>query len=224
MNLQTIDALRYVIISFMCYIPTVSVAGWFEAFAAKKLGDTVPERAGFLTLNPWVHFNPWGFLLMFINIAGFGFAAFGNIVPLAPESLKGAYKNLRAALEFFAGPFIHFCLMLTAFHVLILGFHAIYVGIEDGLFIMSMPQSSLHLALSMLFVFFFQQNFVLFIVYSFVSLFRFSTYLYFPNFKLSSLTDSIIYIFSFCIIAITLGVAAQALTQNFLFFLQTILK
>ena len=48
-----------------------SFRGFFQAWVAKKLGDTLPERSGYLTMNPIAHINPIGFLM--ILIVGFGF-------------------------------------------------------------------------------------------------------------------------------------------------------
>ena len=220
MKLETIDLLRHVIIAFMCYVPTVTISGWFEAFMAKKMGDTIPEKYGFLTLDPFVHFNPWGFCMMFVRISGFGFAAFGNLVPLAPEVLSKRYRNLRAAGEFFARPLIHFFMMFFAFLSMILIYKAIFNGIDYEIFIMQYPISSLHAAICMLILFFFQQNFFLFIISFFVALYRYIIFVFFPGFQIQSLTHSLIYIFSFAIVIIVLGVALQEITQDFLFLAQ----
>ncbi len=224
MKLETIYLLRYVIIAFMCYVPTVTISGWFEALIAKYMGDTIPEKSGFLTLNPLVHFNPWGFCLMFVRISGFGFAAFGNLIPLTPEVLTKRYRNLRAACEFFARPFIHFCMMLIAFILMIVPYQAIFNGIDYKMFIMQNPQTSLHATLCMLITFFFQQNFFLFIISFFVALYRYIIFVFIPGFQIQTLMHSVIYILSFAVVIIVLGILLQDITQSFLFLIQHFLQ
>ena len=224
MKLETIHLLRYVIIAFMCYVPTVTISGWFEAFMAKKMGDTIPEKSGFLTLDPFVHFNPWGFCLMFVRVSGFGFAAFGNLVPLAPEVLTKRHRNLRAAVEFFARPAIHFCMMLFVFLLIILAYKAVFNGINYEMFVMQTPASSMHAAICMLILFFFQQNFFLFIISFFVALYRYIIFVFLPGFQISTLMHSVIYILSFAVVIIVLGMILQDITQNFLFLVQYFLQ
>lgn len=224
MKLETIYLLRSVIIAFMSYVPTVTISGWFEAFIAKKMGDTIPEKSGFLTFDPFVHFNPWGFCLMFVRFPGFGFAGFGNVVPLTPEVLTKQYRNVRAAGEFFARPIIHFCMMFTAFLIMIISYQAVFDGIENNLFLMQHSVSTVHLVVILLLLFFFQQNFFLFIISFFVGLYRLILFIFFPEFQISSLTHSLVYILSFAVVIIVLGMVLQDITQNFLFLVQNLLR
>lgn len=220
MKLETINLLRYVIIACMCYVPTVTISGWFEACMAKLMGDTIPEKSGFLTLSPLVHFNPWGFCLMFVNISGFGFAAFGNVIPLTPEVLTNSWRNLRAAGEFFARPLIHFVMMFIAFLVMILVYKTIFIGMDSRIFIMQHQQSALNTALCTLFTFFFQQNFFLFVITFLVALYRLIIFIYFPGFQISTLLHSLFYILAFIVVILTLGMMLQDITQAFLFVTQ----
>lgn len=66
MRLELIDGIRLLIIAFVAYIPTVTISGWFTAWVAKRCDDDLPERFGFLTLDPFVHFSFFGFTF-FIN-------------------------------------------------------------------------------------------------------------------------------------------------------------
>ena len=223
MKLETIHLLRYVIISCMCYVPTVTISGWFEAFMAKRMGDTIPEKSGFLTLDPFVHFNPWGFCLMFANISGAGFAAFGNLIPLTPEVLTKRWRYLRAAGELFARPLIHLVMMLFAFLMMITVFKAVFIGMQDQIFMMKTPVSSLQVTLCTLLIFFFQQNFSLFIIFFFVGLYRLIVFMFFPEFELSSLLHSLFYIVAFAIVILTLGMMLQNITLSLLFLLQYVL-
>jgi Zn-dependent protease len=60
-----------------------------HAYAADRLGDPTPRRAGRLTLNPLAHLDPWGTLLLVLT--GFGWA---KPVPIDP----GHFPNWRRGL------------------------------------------------------------------------------------------------------------------------------
>ena len=84
-----------VIVSALVF--TLSIHEFSHAWVARLLGDRTAEREGRLTLNPLVHLDPFGFLL--ILIAGFGYA---KPVPYNPYNLK--YPIWGPALIAAAGP------------------------------------------------------------------------------------------------------------------------
>ncbi len=91
-----------------------SFRGFFQAWVAKKLGDTLPERNGYLTMNPLAHINPIGFLM--ILIVGFGF---GKSIQFDSSAYKhpkrdGAIQILSAPL---AGIILGFVLYALYFIV-----------------------------------------------------------------------------------------------------------
>lgn len=76
-----------------------------HAFVGKLRGDDTAERMGRLTLNPFAHLDPLGFLMLLA--LGFGWA---KPVPYDPRNLRGSkYDDVMIAL---AGPFTN--LMLAA--------------------------------------------------------------------------------------------------------------
>ena len=92
------DRIIVILLSIPGMILYFSFRGFFQALVAKKLGDTMPERNGFLTMNPLAHINPFGFLL--ILLVGFGF---GKPVQFDPSCYKhpkrdGAIQILSAPL------------------------------------------------------------------------------------------------------------------------------
>ncbi len=93
----------------VAYLPSIALAGWFEAWVAKKVGDNTPEEFGFLTLNPFVHANPFGIVMLLL--VNFGF---GNRVPLNPYAISGRWRTLKIILLFFANVFMYFFLSLSA--------------------------------------------------------------------------------------------------------------
>jgi Zn-dependent protease len=68
-----------------------------HGFVAKLLGDPTAERMGRLTLNPMVHLDPLGFIMLLV--AGFGFA---KPVPYNPAYLRN--KRTGPLLIGLAGP------------------------------------------------------------------------------------------------------------------------
>jgi len=73
-------------------IPAILIAFTFHeyahAFMADRLGDKTPRFQGRLTLNPIVHIDPIGFIL--ILLVGFGWA---KPVQTNPSAYKNYYKD-----------------------------------------------------------------------------------------------------------------------------------
>lgn len=83
----------------------LTVHEYAHALVADKLGDKTPKFQGRLTLNPFVHIDPMGFLM--IILVGFGWA---KPVQTNPGAYRNYYKDdLKVSL---AGPFSN---LLAAF-------------------------------------------------------------------------------------------------------------
>ncbi len=90
-----------------CFVVAVTVHEFMHAFAALKLGDDTSTRLGRLTLNPTVHFEPFGFFGMIMISLGYSFIGWGKPVPVNPSRLRGfgVFVHRRAmALVALAGP------------------------------------------------------------------------------------------------------------------------
>ncbi|TBH21084.1 site-2 protease family protein [Thermus thermamylovorans] len=74
----------------------------FQARLADRYGDTAPRRYGFLTLDPRVHLDPFGLILLVL--LGFGWPRF---VPTQLPGKKGAWVALMGPLGFFAMAFLY---------------------------------------------------------------------------------------------------------------------
>ena len=75
----------------------LTVHEFSHAFVADRLGDKTPKFQGRLTLNPFVHIDPIGFLM--ILLVGFGWA---KPVQTNPGAYRNFYKDdLKVSL---AGP------------------------------------------------------------------------------------------------------------------------
>lgn len=118
MRLDLIDGIRLLIIAFLAYVPTVTISGWFTAWVAKRCDDDLPERFGFLTLDPFAHFSIFGFgilligelfgnyLTFFKNIPGFG-----RFIILDPQP---TVNKMKVIAEFFARSLAHFVMFTSA--------------------------------------------------------------------------------------------------------------
>ncbi|NBV40633.1 hypothetical protein EBR77_02205 [bacterium] len=197
MKLETIEAIRLVLVMFLCYVPLVTITGWFEAWVAKKMGDTVPEQSGFLTLDPYVHFNPWGFalplILSFMESMSIGLVPFGNLVPLTPEVLAGNYRNRRALVELFARPFIHFVLMIATLVCILFAWHG-YLDTATAVLRYVPSSSKLIQILFLISGTFLDLNKSSVVVYTFVGLLRFVIFAFFPGFSIRSTTSLVLFI------------------------------
>lgn len=110
---------RNLLLSIPPFILALSVHEAAHAFVAYRCGDPTAKYLGRLTLNPFAHIDPIGFLMLFV--AGFGWA---KPVPVNPNnfrslrrddikvSLAGIAANL---LMFVVGCLLMFVMLIIAF-------------------------------------------------------------------------------------------------------------
>lgn len=165
MRLELINGIRIIIIALLVYVPTVTISGWFTAWVAKRCDDDLPERLGFLTLDPFAHFSFFGFSFLLLGelFGSFltffkGFPGFGRFIILDPQPMNGKFK---AVLQFFARSIAHFIMLNFA---LLLMF---YFFRETWFLLPSMPQdmSSFMIVCKNLLMYFLKQNIALFGIY-----------------------------------------------------------
>lgn len=186
MRLELIEGLRIIIIAFLAYVPTVTFSGWFEAWVAKKNGDDVPEQFGFLTLDPMMHFNIIGFGILLVGqlfgdyLPFFkGLPGWGRYIPLNPSE----NSRSKILLQFTARALAHFILLLLAFFILAGLMKAAHFQPTGDLM---QANSSIIQAASSVLLFFYDQNFILCVIYAVIGLFRALLFAYFPEFHLFS--------------------------------------
>jgi Zn-dependent protease len=101
-----------------------------HGYMAERLGDDTARRAGRLTLNPLVHLDPFGSILMPLFLlwatSGKFFFAAAKPVPYNPNNLRDPRKG--SALIAVAGPATNFLLAIVFGIVLRIG---IFVGASD---------------------------------------------------------------------------------------------
>ena len=115
MRLELIDGIRTLIMSLLVYIPIATLSGYFTAWVAKKVGDDLPERMGYLTLDPFSHFSVFGFSLLLLSelfgeyLTFFrGFPGFGRFIIFDPVKSFKPFKTFCLA---FARGFAYFLLL-----------------------------------------------------------------------------------------------------------------
>ena len=83
-----------------------------HALAAYRLGDSTAKYLGRLTLNPVVHFDPLGGILLIVTFvfAGFGFG-WAKPTPYNPLNLEGGHRG--EAIVAAAGPISNFIMALA---------------------------------------------------------------------------------------------------------------
>jgi hypothetical protein len=186
MRLEIIQGLQIIIISLLSYVPTVTIAGWFEAWVAKKCDDDVAEQFGFLTINPLAHFNVLGFGALLIGrllgdyLPFFqGIPGWGRYIPLNPSE----YSRWRASIEFHARGFAHFVLAIAAMIFLI---QCMKLGLIAADFSITTKASPAWASIIQVLQFFYSQNVLLAIIYLAIGTFRSIVFYWYPDFYMFS--------------------------------------
>jgi hypothetical protein len=99
MNLNTaiINATYYVSV-ILSYMILVSMVGYVRALIAKLMGDDTAEQQGFLTLNPAVHADVFGFILLVLLGIGWG-----RQIPVNPTNIQGRFRWLKITIAMLSG-------------------------------------------------------------------------------------------------------------------------
>lgn len=84
-----------------------------HAFVAKLYGDNTAQRAGRLTLNPLVHIDPMGLLM--VVFVGFGYA---RPVPTDPRNFTSRWAEMMVSA---AGPLMNLLLAVVTINIYVLG-------------------------------------------------------------------------------------------------------
>lgn len=93
-----------IVFYLLALVLSISFHEFAHAWLANELGDTTARNQGRLTLNPLVHFDPLGALMIvFMAIAGWGIG-WGKPVPVNPYNLR-VNPRIGMGLTSAAGPF-----------------------------------------------------------------------------------------------------------------------
>jgi Zn-dependent protease len=95
-----------VIAIFLSLVIATTIHEFMHAWTAWRLGDDTAARLGRITLNPAMHFDPVGLLMMGLLALGVGFIGWGKPVPVNPNAFGGdlRQRHIGMGLVAFAGP------------------------------------------------------------------------------------------------------------------------
>ena len=92
----------YILSLVLSYMILVTLVGYFRALIAKWMGDDTAERQGFLTLNPAVHADLFGLiLLIFLGIG------WGRQIPINPTNIYGRFRWIKLSFAMLSGVFAY---------------------------------------------------------------------------------------------------------------------
>jgi Zn-dependent protease len=101
---QMLNQLQSMALLLVALVVSISFHEFFHAWSAYELGDSTARDMGRLTLNPIVHFDPLGALMiLFMAFSGWGIG-WGKPVPVNPFKLR-PNPRLGMGLTSVAGPF-----------------------------------------------------------------------------------------------------------------------
>lgn len=231
MKLEMITTLRILIIALLSYVPTCAVAGYAESFIAKKMGDSIPEEYGFLTLNPFVHFSFLGFSLMITGLLYghyfwlfAGLPGFGKTVPLMPSLISGPSHKLKTFIECTGRSYAHLAMALFAAVCMMVFFDVAQLSSGAARIAAGADQvTSLTIALCTLLFFFFQQNVALFCIYFILGCFHTILNLYFTDIRGFSGSSFIILMLGLALFIVFFGHFLEYFVQILLYGLERIL-
>jgi len=100
------------IIFFLVVVPSVILHEISHGWAARALGDDTAARAGRLSLNPLVHVDPVGTLIVPAVMALAGYGVFGWAKPVPVNTARLRHPRNQAVVVSLAGPFTNLVLAL----------------------------------------------------------------------------------------------------------------
>lgn len=111
------ELIRGALLNVIILIVSLSLHEWGHAYMADRLGDHTPRSQGRVTLNPLVHIDPLGTLLIpLLASLGFfgGFGVIGWAKPVYTNPSNFARGMTDQALVTIAGPAMNLLIALTA--------------------------------------------------------------------------------------------------------------
>ncbi len=105
--------LTWTLLILAVLVISITFHEFMHAWSANELGDPTAKRMGRISLNPIVHFDLLGALMIvFMTISGWGIG-WGKPVPVNPSNLRGNAR-ISMGLTSVAGPFSNLALAAVA--------------------------------------------------------------------------------------------------------------
>lgn len=124
-SLKSAELLISVITFFIAYLGAVTIAGFFRAWTAKKMGDDTAEMMGLMTLNPVDHIDLVG--LVFLVFFYFGW---GKYVPINPFNIHEPNRKWKLIATYLSDScaYLLSALIGIVFLIAAFGTHMLYVA------------------------------------------------------------------------------------------------
>lgn len=107
LNRRSLPPAEQVITILLCFVVATTIHEFMHAYTAWRLGDDTARDLGRITLNPAMHFEPFGFFGMVMISLGYSFIGWGKPVPVNPNRFRAANfidRKRGMALVALAGP------------------------------------------------------------------------------------------------------------------------
>lgn len=153
MSLKFAEFLISMITYFIAYLIVTTLAGFFQAWVAKKMGDDSAEEAGFLSLNPMDHLDFLGLSCLYLFRFGWG-----KPIPINPHVIWGNWRWLKLIWIYISYAWAHVIMATFAMTALLVQFNLSVIGLSADMmlsgnlsherFALAYPESS-SLAISM---------------------------------------------------------------------------
>ncbi len=116
---------RLLLSYLLAYCVSVTIAGAIKAWVTKKAGDYTAEHAGFLTLDPLMHVDLWGVIVLLMT--GFGW---GRDVPVNVHNIGYPYRDMKILIIYYVQTVVH--ILMTTVSILLLAglevLQSMYIG------------------------------------------------------------------------------------------------
>lgn len=110
LSLSLARTLIQLLTSLITYFWLIPLLGYFRAWTAKKMGDSTPEMLGFLTINPFVHTDMIGLLVLCVFGAGWGVH-----IPIYLNNIQGRFETAKRLIVLFSDAILSFLIaVITA--------------------------------------------------------------------------------------------------------------
>lgn len=95
--LHTVELLIGAITFFISYLGVVTFSNYFRTWVADKMGDDTAVSLGYLTFNPFFHFDPVGTLFLF-----FFYFGWGRMAPICATNITQPHRNFKLIAAYFS--------------------------------------------------------------------------------------------------------------------------
>jgi hypothetical protein len=130
----------------LSYMILVSMVGCLRAILAKWMGDDTAEQQGFLTLNPAMHVDIFGFILLLLLGIGWG-----RQIPINPTNIRGRFRWIKLSIAMLSGviAYLMFAVLGLVTVAYIMGPADVFGILPSSTYVPTSIISILHLFISM---------------------------------------------------------------------------